>query len=161
MNIKHIFLLVISLLLYDILAVASNAHEFVLEQLVVHHPIIRIIEKSGNKAEGYVEILNNGSKSEKLIGATLEGAKKSELFQTLENNKSHHVNAIKDGIEIGPGKTLRLGPKKEYISFYDISKKYDEDTYISGSLIFANKEPMKIEFLVAPTKITMPKNTQR
>ncbi|MFM7084349.1 MAG: copper chaperone PCu(A)C [Hyphomicrobium sp.] len=140
-----------------LLFLASNAHqiiahEFVFGTMVIKHPVIRIVEETPRKAEGYVEIFNNGPKNEKLVGAALEGTSKTGHFQLHNRNDALSKSMFRDGIEIKAGQSLHLAPQKDVIIFDEITKDYDEDTYINGSLIFSSAGAVKIEFLVSQTK---------
>lgn len=149
---KYILLGLVSFLFFYLSAIRVDAHEIVFGRLVIKHPVIRVLQEADRKAEGYVEISNIGTKNEKLIGATLEGANKSQLFPLQKPKGAISKILFKDGIEIKAGHSLRLGPKNDFILFEEIYKKYDEDTYIAGSLIFAFAGSVKIEFLVASSQ---------
>lgn len=128
------------------------SHEFAINDLIIEHPIIRIVEPSGKRAAGYVEIYNKGTKTKKLTGATLEGANKAEFYYSLNQSEDYPMQRITDGLEIRPGERLSLNAKKQFIFFSDIFRQFDEDTYISGSLIFNDTGSIKIEYLVVAPK---------
>lgn len=146
------FALVLALLWSGAMPVA-HAHEVKAKGLKLEHPWIRATPAGVKVTAGYVEITNSGPAADRLIGTTLKGAGKGELHETVVTDGIARMRPLADGLTIAPGATLTLKPGGAHIMFLDLTRTFEEDGYVDGTLEFETAGTLKIEFFVeAPAK---------
>ncbi|MDX2308617.1 MAG: copper chaperone PCu(A)C [Hyphomicrobium sp.] len=140
-----------------IMAIPSSmalAHETKAKKIEIVHPWIRSVPKGSTVTAGYVTIKNVGKKPDRLLSASLDGAAKAEIHATTIDNGVASMRRLDEGVEIAPGAEIDFAPNGMHIMFLDLTKSYDEDTYIDGTLVFEDAGKVKVEFFVeAPGKI--------
>ena len=129
-----------------------SAHEIRRKTFDIRHPWVRATPKGTATTAGYVKITNIGKSADRLIGATLEGAAKAELHQTVIQNGVASSKEVEGGILIEPGKTVELKPGGLRIMFLILSKSSTEDTYLNGTLTFEKTGRIEVEFFVEAAK---------
>ena len=124
-----------------------KAHEVQHAGVTVKHPWVRAAPAGSASTVAAGKITNNGKKTDRLIGAKLEGARAVRLY--VKGSKEGQPLS-KSGVTIAPGETVILSTDGTHLRFTDISKSLDEDTYVDGELIFERAGKMTMDFYVEP-----------
>lgn len=127
---------------------AASAHEVKLKSLAIEHPWIRATAKGANVTAGYMTIKNVGTKPDRFIAASLKGAAAAELHETTIEDGIAKMRALSDGITIAPGETVKLAPSGKHVMFTGLTKTFEADEYVDGSVTFENAGKIDVDFFV-------------
>lgn len=127
---------------------AALGHEIKAKSLQIDHPWIRVTPKGAPVTAGYLTITNKGKTADVLTAASLEGAGGAEIHQTIVEDGIAKMRPVRDGVEIGPGKTVTLEPNGLHIMFTGLKSSYEPDTYFDGTLTFRSAGTVMVEFFV-------------
>lgn len=130
------------------LASAAQAQEYKVGALVIDHPWTRATPKSASVAGGYVKITNTGSAPDRLIGGSVDVAKKFEVHEMSMDGGVMKMRELKDGLEIPPGATVELKPGANHIMMVNLSHPLAAGEKVKGSLTFEKAGKVDVEFAV-------------
>jgi copper(I)-binding protein len=116
----------------------------------ITHPWVRETPKGSTITAGYAKIKNDGKEDDRLIGASLKSAEKSELHATAIEEGVAKMRALPDGIAIRRGETVELKPGAFHIMFLGLKRPLSADEYVDGSLMFEKAGKVSIDFYVEP-----------
>jgi hypothetical protein len=131
-----------------IFASAASAHDYKLGPLVIDHPWSRATPKGANVAGGYLKITNTGPTPDRLIGGTVEAAKRFEIHEMSMTGGVMRMRELKDGLEIPGGKTVELKPGSYHVMMMDLSKPFTKGDRVKAMLTFERAGKIAIEFAV-------------
>jgi copper(I)-binding protein len=131
-------------------------HELKAGDLVIVHTWVRATPPGGTVTAGYGKITNTGTEAERLIGASLSGARSGEIHFTTERDGIVKMGPLRDGVPIAAGQTVELKPGNLHIMFTGLSSSLDGDTYADGTLTFEKAGKIAVEFFVEPLGQTAP-----
>ncbi len=114
--------------------------------LVVEQVWARATPPGAETGAGYVRITNKGSTPDRLVGATLEGAGRVEMHETLSEGGVMRMREREGGIEIVPGATIAFEPGGLHLMFLELSGALTEGGTAKGSLEFEKAGKVEIEF---------------
>src|SRR5690349_10476676 len=77
---------------------AAQAHDFKAGTLVIHHPWTRAAPAGARVAGGFASIANTGSEPDKLVGASLSRAERSEIHQMAMQGEVMTTTPVDGGI---------------------------------------------------------------
>lgn len=126
----------------------ATAHEVTANGFKISHPWVRALPKGMTVTAGYAKITNTGKEPDKLLGASMEGAEKTELHTTIMEGDVAKMRPLAEGLMIGPGETVELKTSGAHIMFLGVTKPLVEDSYIAGTLVFEKAGKVDIEFAV-------------
>lgn len=129
-------------------ASAAFAHDYKLGPLVIDHPWSRATPKGANVAGGYLKITNTGPTPDRLIGGTVEAAKRFEIHEMSITGGVMRMRELKDGLEIPAGKTVELKPSSYHVMMMDLSKPFSKGDRVKATLTFEKAGKIAIEFAV-------------
>src|SRR5918999_3170975 len=129
---------------------AAEGHELKAGKLVIVHTWVRATPPGGTVTAGYGKITNTGPDADRLIGASLNGAVRSEIHSTSVRADIVKQGPLRNGIPIPAGQTLELKPGNLHITFTGLSSPLEPDMYIDGSLMFHKAGKIAVEFFVEP-----------
>jgi periplasmic copper chaperone A len=135
---------------------AAEGHELKAGKLVIVHTWVRATPPGGTVTAGYGKITNTGPDADRLIGASLNGAVRSEIHSTTVRAGFVKTGPSRDGILIPAGQTVELKPGSLHITFGGLSSPLEQDIYVDGSLTFQKAGKIAIEFFVEPMEPTAP-----
>ena len=140
----------LALAILSLSASGAAAHEITQKGIEVMHPWVRETLKGTDVAAGYAKIKNTGKKPDRLVEASLKGAAKGELHETVVEENISKMRPLTEGIVIPPGQTVELKPGALHIMFLGLKTSLDPDQYVDGSLSFEKAGKMEVEFYVEP-----------
>jgi hypothetical protein len=135
-------------LLLTVIATSAYAHEYKLGALEIKHPWTRATPKNAPVASGYLKIINTGTAPDRLIGGSVEVAKKFEVHEMSMDGGVMKMRELKDGLEIPPGATVELKPGSSHVMMKNLSHPLAKGERVKGSLTFEKAGKIDIEFVV-------------
>ena len=145
MRLKSIFAGVAVLIF---LASTSFAHEYNIGSLHIGHPWSRATPKGANVAAGYLVIDNKGAASDRLIGGSSEISGRFEIHEMSMTGGVMKMRPLEKGIEIAPGKSVKLEPGGYHLMFIGLKQSPVEGSRFKGTLIFEKAGKVDVEFAV-------------
>jgi uncharacterized protein YcnI len=97
---------------------------------------------------GYMRIVNRGAEPDRLIGGTVEVAKKFELHETSIEGGVARMRPVEGGLLIRPGETVELKPGGLHAMLVDLARPLNEGETIRGTLVFEKAGSVPIEYRV-------------
>jgi uncharacterized protein YcnI/copper(I)-binding protein len=118
--------------------------------LVIEAPWSRATPGGARVAAGFLKIINTGKEADRLIGGTIEAAKKVEVHEMTMTDNVMRMRQLPKGLEIKPGETVELKPGSYHLMFMDIAKPLKADDVVKGVLRFERAGEVAVEYRVAP-----------
>ncbi len=129
-------------------ASGAAAHEIAHNGIKLVHPWVREAPKGAESVPAFVKITNTGKKADRLVTASLKGADKAEIHQTVTSGGTSAMQPMPDGVPIKAGETVQLEPDGTHIMFLGLKTSLDADQYVDGSLTFEKAGKIDVEFYV-------------
>jgi periplasmic copper chaperone A len=99
---------------------SSRAQEVKAGDLVIMQPWSRATPGGAKIAGGYLTIENKGAASDRLIAVSGDIAGKVEIHEMAMNNGVMTMRPLEKGLEIEPGKTVKLAPGGYHLMLMDL-----------------------------------------
>jgi copper(I)-binding protein len=131
-----------------LLAGSALAHEYNAGSLHIGHPWARATPKGAPVGGGYLTITNNGKEPDRLVGGSVDFAKKFELHQMSMDQGVMKMRPVEGGVEIKPGETVTLKPGGLHIMFVGLDKPLKQGEHVPATLDFAKSGKVKVDFAV-------------
>lgn len=131
-----------------VLTATANAHGYKAGDLTIDHPWTRATPGGAKVAAGYAKVTNNGTKPDRLIAATADGAETVTLHQMSMVNNVMTMREVKGGLEIKPGETVELKPGGYHMMMTGLKEPLKEGEMIKGTLTFENAGTVPVAFKV-------------
>lgn len=144
----------LSLVMLSISSFIAIAHEAKIGDLIIDHAIARETPPGSSVSAGYLKIINNGDKADKLIAVSTEVAETSEIHQMSIINDVMKMGELKDGLVIPAGKTVELKPSGLHIMFLGLKQALKVDDLIKVTLTFEQAGTLKTSFIVEKSPLT-------
>jgi copper(I)-binding protein len=122
--------------------------EYTLGRLEIRAPWTRETPKGATIGGGYVEIKNNGTAADRLLGGTVSVAKLFEIHQTTVDNGVAKMRQVTTGVEIGPGQTLKFEPGSSHLMFVNLAGPLHAGEKVHGTLQFEHAGTIEIDYAV-------------
>lgn len=150
MNRRHLLLITAALSLSPI---AALAHEFKVGDLEIEHPWSRATGQT-RPAVGYLNIRNNGTTADRLMGATTRIAEHVMLHANVIENGVAKMSPA-EGLEIPPGGEVVLAPKGDYhLMIMGLKQPLAEGDTFPVTLIFEHAGKVDVTFVTAAAGAT-------
>jgi hypothetical protein len=91
------------------LALPAAAHDYTLGDLTIVHPWARASAGEAKNGAAYLDVINNGSETDRLIAASTPAAEHAELHMHAAENGIMKMRPV-EAIEIAPGQHIVLQP---------------------------------------------------
>ena len=143
---KRTFGLVATLLLCS--APFAHAQGVTSGDLEIVHPAIPAPPAGARSAAGYLEIINQGSAPDRLLGVETGGAKRAMLHSTHHADDGVARMIHLDAIEIPADGTVTLAPGGVHIMLMGLTGALSEGALVPATLIFEKAGRVEIEFSV-------------
>ena len=143
---KRTFGLVATLLLCS--APFAHAQGVTSGDLEIVHPAIPAPPAGARSAAGYLEIVNQGSAPDRLLGVETGGAKRAMLHSTHHADDGVARMIHLDAIEIPADGTVTLAPGGVHIMLMGLTGALSEGALVPATLIFEKAGRVEIEFSV-------------
>lgn len=125
------------------------SHETAAKGLKIAHPWVRATPRGQAVGAGYVKIVNTGKETDRLIGASIDGAAMAELHETIVDDAGvAQMRMRPEGFEIAPGATLELKPLGPHVMFMGLAKPFERDLKVDGTLVFEKAGAVAVEFFI-------------
>ena len=131
-----------------LVATTAFAQEYKVGPLVIDRPWSRATPKSATVAGGYLKITNTGSTPDRLIGGSVEVARKLEVHEMSMDGGVMKMRELKNGLEIPGGATVELRPGSVHIMMTNLSRPLSKGEKVKGSLTFEKAGKVEVEFTV-------------
>src|SRR2546421_12916514 len=135
-------------LLFASLATSAQAHDYQVGPIAIDHPWTRATPKNAPVAGGYMKITNTGTTPDRLVGGSVEVAKRFEVHEMKMDGGVMKMRELKDGLEIPPGATVELKPGSLHIMMMNLSRPLIKGERVKGSLAFEKAGRVDVEFAV-------------
>jgi copper(I)-binding protein len=143
---KRPFGLVATLLLCS--ASFAHAQGVTHGDLQIVHPAIPAPPVGARSAAGYLEIVNQGSAPDRLLGVETGGAKRAMLHSTDHADDGVARMVHLDAVEIPADGTVTLAPGGVHIMLMGLTGALSEGAVVPATLIFEKAGRVEIEFSV-------------
>jgi copper(I)-binding protein len=109
---------------------------------------LRATPPSAMAAGGYLEITNNTSADDTLVGVEFSQAGKSEIHEMKMNGGVMKMRPLKQGIKIPAGETISLKPGGFHLMFMGMKSQLKDGQNYRVKLTFTHSGAMEIDFPV-------------
>ncbi len=133
---------------------AAPAHEPDVGALQIINAHIALPAPGAMSAGGFMEIVNTGTETERLIGAEVDFAT-AQLHQTVVSADGVASMNPVEAIEIPPGGTVALEHGGYHVMLMGLNKTLNLGDKLPGVLIFEHQGRVEIEFKVDPADGSM------
>ena len=93
---------------------------------------------SMSSSAAYVSIMNHGKMADRLLDATSNLARKTELHLMEMDNGVMKMRPVEDGIDIPAGKTIHLAPSGYHVMLIGLNAPLTADSMFEITLVFQN-----------------------
>lgn len=138
----------IAALLFALSLFGANATDYKAGSLEIGQPWTRVTPKNAPVAGGYLKITNTGTTPDRLLGGSVEVAKRFEIHEMKMDGGVMKMRELKDGLEIPPGATVELKPGSYHIMMMNLSRPLAKGDRIKGTLTFEKAGKVDVEFAV-------------
>jgi len=118
-------------------------------KIEVKDPWVRLVPPNAKNTAAYMKIENKGTEADKLVDASNNVSKITELHETV-GGKMRRVDAI----EVPAGKTVELKPGGLHVMIIDLKEPLKEGQTVEITLKFEKAGEIKVQ---APVKMGMGK----
>ena len=127
----------------------AGAHDYKVGDIEVLHPWTRATPPGAATAAGYVEVRNDGTSTDYLIGAEGGGFDRIEIHQMQMQNGVMKMRKISaEGVPIPPGKTVTLAPNGYHLMLIGPKTQLKVGDKLPVSLRFKSAGTIMVDFLV-------------
>ena len=135
-------------------ASASVAHDYAVGSIQVEHPWSRVVPKGASVAPGYLEVKNNGTNADRLMGGSSGIAGRVEIHEMKMEGGVMKMRPLEGGIEIAPGKTVKLAPGGYHLMFLGLKSPPEKGKLFKGTLVFEKAGKVEVDFEVEGMGVT-------
>jgi len=130
-----------------LLATGAAAHEYDLDKLTIGHPWSPASHGNAKTAAVYVTFVNDGAKSDRLLGVSSPMATHASLHSNEVSGGINHMHEM-PGIDIPAGKTVELKPGEMHIMLEGLQHPLKEGEMVPLTLKLANEGDVQVEAMV-------------
>jgi len=138
-------------LLAALLALAAApafAQEYKVGEIKIETPWARATPKGASVGAGYMKITNTGSAPDRLVGGSVDFAKRLELHLMTMDNGVMKMREVQGGLEIKPGDTVQLAPGGYHLMFVDLKQPLAQGQHVKVTLNFEKAGPVEVDAVV-------------
>lgn len=144
MNSFIAFLCVVLLLVFS---VEASAHSYQQKDIRIGHIWTRATPAGATTAAIYVPLLNTGTVSDKLLGATTPLAVKIEIHQIMQEHDMMKMER-QDFVVLEPNKPVTLSPNGTHLMVIGLKKQLKEGEMFPVTLQFEKSGSINLEVMV-------------
>jgi copper(I)-binding protein len=130
-----------------LLASTAAAHEYNLDKLTIGHPWAPASHGAAKTAAVYVTFVNDGTKSDRLLGVSTPIATHAGLHSNEKTGDMVHMEHLA-AIDIPAGKTVELKPGEMHIMLEGLQHPLKEGEMVPLTLSLANEGDVQVEVMV-------------
>jgi hypothetical protein len=126
-------------------AMGAAAHEYALDKLTIGHPWAPV--SHGKTAAVYVTFVNDGAKSDRLLGVSTPVAAHAGLHANETTGGVNHMHEL-PAIDIPAGKTVELKPGDMHIMLEGLQRPLKDGEMVPLTLTLQNEGEVHVEVMV-------------
>jgi periplasmic copper chaperone A len=127
---------------------SAIAHDYTVGSIYIDHPWSRATPKGASVAGGYAVIENGGTAPDRLLGGTSAIAGRVEVHEMTMDGGIMKMRPLAGGLEIAPGKRVKLEPGGNHLMFFDLKTPPAEGKPFKATLVFERAGKVEVEFAV-------------
>jgi len=131
----------------------ANAHDFKAGDLSIAHPHSFATPPGSATAAGYLEITNNGTEPDRLIGVD-SGFPRTMIHRTESKDGVTKMRHQHGGVVIPAGETITFEPGGLHVMFMGLEEALKEGEKADATLHFENSGSVAVVFNVEKRKVT-------
>ena len=131
-----------------IFVATSFSHDYSLNGIKIHHPVLRVIKEDSKVGAGYMKIINNTEKNIKLLGIESKIAETQEIHEVILKDDIYKMRPLEKGLLIAAKKEIQFKPKSYHFMFFNINKTLKKNAMLAANLIFSDNTILPIKFKV-------------
>lgn len=141
--------------------IGAYADPIAVGDLVIEGTIARATVPGQKVGGGYMTITNNGSETERLVGAMASFSGKAEIHQMKMENDVMKMSALPEGLEIPAGETVTLKPGGYHVMFMKLGEPLKAGEERNATLVFEKAGKVNVTFNVMSIEDTMKMNDDK
>lgn len=118
--------------------------------VAIEAPWIRATPGGAKVAGGYVTLRNAGREPDRLTGAAIPGAGRTEIHSMSMEGGVMKMAPVAGGLALPPGETVALKPGGYHLMFLDLKDGLKAGETVAGTLTFERAGTVPVTFTVAP-----------
>jgi copper(I)-binding protein len=130
------------------LAMPVLAHDYRLGALHIEHPWSRATPPGTSVGAGYMGIVNEGERPQRLVGASSPVADKVQIHRTVEQDGTAEMRHQKDGVVVAAGSTVAFEPGSYHLMLMGLADPLEEGQRIPVTLEFEPAGRVTVELAV-------------
>ena len=139
--------------LLSLTAVSTNAQDFKAGDLSIAHPYSFATPPGSTTAAGYLQITNNGTAPDRLVGID-SNFPRSMIHKSEMENGVMKMRHQPDGVVIPAGATVAFEPGGLHLMFVGLKSSLKEGEKADVTLHFENSGSVPVTFNVEKRKVT-------
>ncbi|MBN8179775.1 copper chaperone PCu(A)C [Roseibium aggregatum] len=133
----------------SLVSLSALASDYKVGELTLTQPWTRATPPKAKAGGGFVEIVNNGTDTDRLVAVSSDVAAKVEIHEMAVTDGVMKMRKMENGIDIPAGETVALQPGGFHIMFMGLNQSFEEGTSIPVVLTFEKAGDVAIELPVA------------
>ena len=118
--------------------------------IAIEAPWLRATPAGAKVAGGYVTLRNTGTEPDRLTGASIPRAGRSEIHSMTTEGGVMKMAPVEGGLTLAPGAEVALKPGGYHLMFLDLKDGLKAGETVSGTLTFERAGTVPVSFTVAP-----------
>ncbi len=127
---------------------AALAHEYVLGEIEIIHPVIRATPPAAKVAGGYMLLMNNGEAADRLVGGSADFAGRVEIHEMKMDGDVMKMRELDGGLEIPGGGEVTLEPGGYHLMFMELKQPMVAGDKHDVRLVFEKAGEIAVQFHV-------------
>jgi copper(I)-binding protein len=136
---------VVAILVLSLIGTAATAQETRVGELQISRSWMRATPPGSTVGAWYLEIVNNGEKSDRLVGGSVAVSTSIEIHETKINGGIARMRPIAEGIVLAPQSTTKLEPGGAHIMLVGLKQPLKQGQRVKGTLIFSNAGAVELD----------------
>ncbi|MBX3550007.1 MAG: copper chaperone PCu(A)C [Xanthobacteraceae bacterium] len=124
------------------------AHDITKGDLVISAPWSRATPAGAEVAAGYLVITNKGLSADRLVSLSTEISGQPEVHEMSNEGGVMKMRALKDGLAIPAGATVKLQPAGYHLMLMKLKKPLVAGQHYKATLVFEKAGPVEVDFEV-------------
>src|SRR5262249_21958307 len=114
----------------------------------IERPWARATPKGASVGAGYMKITNTGSAPDRLVGGSVDFAKRLEVHSMSMDHGVMKMREVQGGLEIKPAETVELAPSVLHLMFVDLKQPLAQGQQVKVTLNFEKAGPIEVGYNV-------------
>lgn len=145
----NIFKSVVAATALTLVSLSAFAQDYKAGDLELSTAWTRATPPKAKAGGGFIEIVNTGSEADRLVSASSDVAKKTEIHEMAVTDGVMKMRELENGIEIPAGETVALKPGGLHIMFMGLNQSFEEGSKVPVVLTFEKAGEVAVELDVA------------